>query len=393
MGDAILPLTGLAAAVTGLSLLARVTIESLRRRRRRYCPGPRPPVRAIPWPLSWFHGGRCLYDLSGHAPAGGGAIRCPECSCRVKPGRALRASRRVRPGRVGLALLLAGAVTLGAPAVRARRWTAAIPTALLALTEWPAGNPRLASLRREVGRRVDAGDVGGIEARLLAASLVRDLRDDDVRFNAHRAMGLLRDLGVDAVPALERALRSDDRQQSQMAAAVLRNLPAYAPCEDLVRVTIEGLRDDALPFQAAGGGRGVRYSFVFNARDGLAYLVRHGPFIEPYLVAGLESDDEQQRLLSAVAAGLSRLDRLAQEAVPILLEHLKDNGVPEDATMAAAALLHFGPEIAPLVERHWNAADPQQRKLIRGVLAGLREHGDEHLAGPFHTTKFCWMHP
>ena len=51
---------------------------------------------------------------------------------------------------------------------------------------------------------------------------IRDLRDDDIRFNANEALAHLIAAGEAAAPALERALWSDDAQQRQFAARALR---------------------------------------------------------------------------------------------------------------------------------------------------------------------------
>ena len=119
---------------------------------------------------------------------------------------------------------------------------------------------------------------------------------------------------------------------------------------ELLEVTVEGLRDDDLP-RPRQPGKGV--ILEFNAAQGFRYLLEHGVAAREYLVAGVKGEDAQQRFLAACLLGMHGLrDELARTTAVLLL-HLEDNDVPCDACMSAAALFRLGPQ-----ERH-NEQDRQ----------------------------------
>ncbi len=203
-----------------------------------------------------------------------------------------------------------------------------------------------------------------------AAALVEQLRDDDVRWNAMEASESLRRLGWRAVPALESALASEDWQQRQMAADVLRSVAGYKPSPAMLRVEVEGLRHDELPRQRRGRRA---YTFVFNAKRGAEHLLRHVREAEPLLTAALVSEDQQQRFLCAYILGCAGRDEHAAAVAGVLLPHLRDNDVRNDAIMAAAALYRLGPKVRPYVVAARPSADRQARQLIDLILINLDE--------------------
>jgi len=199
--------------------------------------------------------------------------------------------------------------------------------------------------------------------------LIRDLADDDERDNATRAMPELVALGAAAVPALLRALDSPDRQQRQLAAAVLRRIDGLTPSRRLLEVTVEGLGHDGIPDN--------RMPYVFNAAEGADYLARHVDAAADALVRALDSDDAQQRFLAAyVIARTGRTWALARTC-GLLIEHLEDNDVPNDASLACQALFGLGAPALPYLREQAESPEPQQRRLamrladdIRGAPAG-----------------------
>jgi len=208
---------------------------------------------------------------------------------------------------------------------------------------------------------------GGGQVMLLQ---VAQLADDQTRFNADRAMRDLRAQGPRAVADLERALRSADRQQRQLAAAVLRTIDAYRPSDAMLKVCVEGLRHDVLPYDRARH----RYNTVYNAADGVRYLLRHAEAARRELIAALGGTDWQQRFLAAYVLGATGRGAAVNRAAPILIAQLRDNDVPGDALMAAEALYGFGPAVEPTLRRSRPlAADDQQARLIDLILLNLAD--------------------
>lgn len=294
-------------------------------------------------------------------------MTCPECARQIRrPREMVRSERRWRWGRIAATAAVMLFAASRTPFIRHGRWTKFTPTTPLVVLERALGVHAPKGVRNEVSDRLTSRKLSTDDTNLLIPRLIADLAADRHLHNADRAMGLLWSMGSAPVPALEAALRSDDWQQRQLAAHVLRAMPGYDPCDDLLRVCADGLRNDALP---RGGGR---YSWVYNAREGSAYLVRFRDRIAPFIAPGLHSTDMQERFLCAAVAGFAGCTDLAPRAVPILLEHLKDNKIGGDAQIAAPALYHFGPGIVPLIEPYEYSADRQQRVMVRLVLYHLR---------------------
>ena len=211
-----------ALGMAGIAVGALVLLLLARKRRRKplsLCPGSARGLRLL-LPHHWLLRRACFYDLTGLVQDDIGCVRFPECGRKIRPDKALRSGRRWRPmptlSLTGLAIVAA----LSSPFFRSGTWIKYLPdTALVAMER--VGRPmQRPAMRSELRNRVWNGKISGRDAGWLARKLTADLRDDDRRFNAYWAMRLLPHLGLDAVPALERALSSDDYQQRQMAASV-----------------------------------------------------------------------------------------------------------------------------------------------------------------------------
>jgi hypothetical protein len=221
-----------------------------------------------------------------------------------------------------------------------------------------------------------------------ADELINDLRADDIRWNAIEAMNALGRLREPPLAELERALDSEDWQQRQLAAALRwryiepwdwlwqdDSLPAWrlestgTVTHRLLEVTVEGLRSDALPYDREQ----QKYTPVSNAADGYRVLVKNAEAARDLLEAGLKSDDYQQKLLCALALGTGGVSASVEKAAPILIPHLRDNDIPEDAKFAIYALYRFGESGIPLLEAALPDADVQQAQAIRLLLLNLRQ--------------------
>lgn len=209
------------------------------------------------------------------------------------------------------------------------------------------------------------------DARAIAG-LIADLADDDVRWNAQTAMWRLREIGGAAEAQLETALHSSDWQQRQLAAHCLRGLSGYEPSDRMLEVTVEGLRDDDLPVETRKG-RQTAYTCVYNAAWGTRYLLRHAGRAEVFLLEGLHSNDAQQRYRCACVLGHAGLRSGIPAGAPILLDHLRDNDIPGDAMLSAAALYRFGPDVMPHLLAALPRADAQQAQLINLIVLDLTD--------------------
>jgi hypothetical protein len=333
------------------------------------CPGPRPRRVGLVNPVRLLRRGRCWYNLTGLIVNSLGQVRCPECGRLIKPRRALADGRRLRILPTGTAMLLAGLAAFGVTWRRNGAWTAAVPTLPLVVLAGSQDSTDREALRRELDRRVADGSVTGWPATLLARSLARDLESDDVHWNAERAERMLESLWPHSQPALESALRSGDAQARIIATRLLQRR-VFPPTDDLLRASIEDLRDDA--------GEVRYYISLRNAKRSSDYLVNWADIAEPFLIEAMASDDPQQRLLAAAVLGYGGRVSAMDRAVPILVSHLRDNDVRGDAKVAAPALYRFGSDVLPHLRRHVETEDDQARAILRSIIEQL-EHPDRSI--------------
>ena len=319
---------------------------------------------------SWLIRGRCWYNLTGLEPDSDGSVRCPECGCTTRAEKRLCDGRRCRLELVTLVTLLLAGSAFVVPWILDGTWAGAMPTPVLVVVEKIDTVRGVKDVRHEVDQRVAKGKVTGWSASLLASALAKDLISDEVCWNAERAETLLQTLWPDSRSALEAALHTGDMQARILAARILRKLCAD-PSDSLLSACIQDLRDDS----SSGIGW---YTTRHNAAEASEYLVQWAPRAEPMLAEALHSLDPQQRLLAAAVAGYARLTDLIPVAAPILIEHLRDNSIPNDAKVAAPALFHFGPEVLPYLREHDDSDDRQLRPIARAIVERL-EYPDRPL--------------
>lgn len=219
--------------------------------------------------------------------------------------------------------------------------------------------------------------------------LIGELRSDEAKWNAIRAAEQIERLPTPPLHELHEALNSTDWQQRQMACQLLwgfleppewivkhvlsgeaqlwRAEPRGTVTRRLLEVTFEGLRSDALPWDQESG----RYTGVFNAASGFRAMSRHAHEARELLERGLESDDEQQRLVCAMALGRGGVRESAEAAAEVLLPHLRDNDIEEDAKWCVWALYGFGDAVVPALKRALPGSDEQQRELILLLLLDI----------------------
>lgn len=290
--DLVLPtIVAALAALVLLFALLRGAWRWSRGRRRSLCPGPR--LGARPWlvPLWIVHRPTCGYDLAGHLAPGprrmplDHSVTCPECGRVVRRRRELIAHPAAwSPVGMATVLLLGAWLLHRHPPLDGGLLVASASTDVLLSGEGVLGTTTPIEIRDELRRRAMDHRMSPEEIRRFVVLLVNDLRDDRLVGNAKDAMEKLAIFGAfDAAPLLA-ALDSADRQQRRLAAGILREMPGVGleadPPESLIRVTIEDLRDDGI---------------AWNSHEARSYLATHIARAAPWLVAALDSDDDQQR--------------------------------------------------------------------------------------------------
>ena len=247
-------------------------------------------------------------------------------------------------------------------------WPRAIPTLpLVMLSDSPIGDHGT-PLREEMEKRVKDGEVTGLSARMFAETLVADLRNDNERWNAHDAWMMFRILLPQGRDALERELVIGDPQSWRAAASILRQAGPTPPSEALIKACIADLHDDR-------GVKGSGYLRMGNASSSVIYLAAWSHIAPHYIRDAVLSEDPQQRFYAAAIAGYTGDTAVMDAAVPILISHLRDNRIPGDGQVAAAAIFRFGPPALPLLRQHADEVDTQAREAIAHIIERL-EHPD-----------------
>lgn len=249
--------------------------------------------------------------------------------------------------------------------VRKGTWTKSTPTDVLLVVQRSLGEWSTRHIRNELEARFERGELSDRQKRWLAAAALQAIGDDYEPWNAMWAMDMLSALDDIGTRTLEDGLGSNDWQTRQLCAQRLMRRAGppwhsyevgpprpYDPPDRLYAVAVEGLADDALPSGTARrwGGPQQTHTWVTNARSGYRFLSSNGPRAEPFLRPAIRSDDPQQRLLAACAAGYLGLSSLADDAAIELGANLRDDMIEGNATLAAAALFAMGELARPTVE-------------------------------------------
>ena len=199
--------------------------------------------------------------------------------------------------------------------------------------------------------------------------LIAALKSDAVRWNAGDALRTLWFMESPPKRQLQKALYSTDYQQRQAAADVLRYRFPLETTDQLLKVSIEGLRDDRFPRNR----KDHTYTYIFNASRGAVFLAKHAHAAREQLIRHLSSDDLQQRFLCAYALAMNGIQEDLGKTASVLLPHLRDNKIRKDACLASAALFRLGPGVKPQLLKALPAADTQQRALIELIILNLKE--------------------
>ena len=194
---------------------------------------------------------------------------------------------------------------------------------------------------------------------------IEDLRDDEVKWNASGTslLSIMR-LNLFPIEKLTPYLDSDDHQQRQFIAHIIRRSNYSYHSDRLFEVLVESLRSDYINSDepsvlfCAGG------YFFLNAYMAFDDLLVNGIFAKKYLLEGLNSRCRQQKFFCAILLGENRIFEELDNTLDILCNNLKDDGRMSNGCHAFAALYSFGPSISEKLVTHHNRGDRQSKRAI-----------------------------
>ncbi|MFK7959668.1 MAG: hypothetical protein AB8G96_04015 [Phycisphaerales bacterium] len=356
------------------------------------CPGPRPTGWRRLDIREWYRRIRCGYDCSGlratpigtrtprwfiGPPPPAPGVRCPECGSVTLSRDLLAAGPRIGRFRIVATLAALTMLTTGGAIAYVGthgHLTSLIPDRPLAMMARTGRAGYGSPLRDEIHRRASTGGFGDAPARSVAAAVVADLRDDDIPWNSYPAQRLLDDLWPASRTALEYELEIGDLQSRILAARVLRH-HVKTPSDALLRACVQDLRNDR--------GLVTGQATDLNMRYAAWYLMEWANEAEPHLVAALGSDDMQQRLIAAGIAGFANFGHCNDAVAEVLIDHLQDNDIREDARLAIPALHSMGESILPMLRRHVDHGDDQSRAILLALIERI-EHPDRRTRDCVH---------
>jgi hypothetical protein len=194
--------------------------------------------------------------------------------------------------------------------------------------------------------------------------------------------------------ALDRALISEDHQQSQLAAMILSDFCRRGltePSSRLCRVLVEAFHTEETHWDPESGRRvhGPWPRIPRNQTNALRFFLRHFPDAgTEALEAALDSSDPNQQMMAAsILARTGRTDRM-EDIAEILLLNLVADHHRGNASRACAALSRMGPNVAPILEMFTDYEhDSQLRDGARLALGNVLTGG----ADPRGQTRFGTM--
>jgi hypothetical protein len=369
VGDILLTWVFVLSSILSLFLIP-ISIKRWPRGERCRCPGPRKRWRfflGYRWLI--FRGG-CWYNLRALPEEEGGRVRCPECGTAHRISKLLKDGRRFRLGRFACATLAIAIGCAFSSPLQEGSWAKAIPSYPLVVLSTTSVGEHRTDIRREVSSRVFDGVLTGRSASLLCESLVKEFRDDDVRWNASEAEEMLQKLWPESKEALELETMAGDLQSRIVATRILRRR-CRMPSDALLTACVAELQDDS--------GLVDWYMGMWNAKASTVYLSRWWEYSEQYVLAALDSPDAQQRFFAAIIAGYGGASSHAEEVVEILTPHLMNNRISGDSILSSPALYHLGPSAIPYLREQLLDADSQGRGILLHLIERL-EYPERTLA-------------
>ncbi len=206
-----------------------------------------------------------------------------------------------------------------------------------------------------------------VEAPLKSVEeLIIDLYSDNIPWNAEVALRELRSRSslAETIALLQGTLNSPDYQQRQMVASLLRNSVGYIPDERLAEVIVEGLQDDILPKDPSIPS----HNYVSNATGGTYYLLKYPEIGTGPLEDALDSADVQQQFLAAYILAVTKRHDETHRITEVLIPHLEDDRVGQNAGYATRALYEMGEKVVPYLQPYTYSSDEQQSRMTRFII-------------------------
>lgn len=361
MGDILLTWVFVLSSIASLYLIP-ISLKKWPRGVRCRCPGPRRGWRLV-LGYRWFIlRGRCWYNLRTLPEDSDGMVRCPECGTQRRISGLLKDGRRIRTGRIALVTLAIAIGTAFSGPLHDGGWAKAVPSYPLVVLSTTAIGEHRTDIRNEVSDRVFNGSLTGRSASLLCESLVKDFRDDEIRWNSSAAEHMLISMWPLSKDALELETIAGDVQSRIVAARILRR-KCKVPSDVLIAACIADLQNDY--------GLVDWYMGMWNAKSSTIYLSRWWSVSEQFVLEALDSADTQQQLLAAVVAGYGGTTSRVEDVVAILVPCLMDNEISGDSRLATPALYRLGPQVIPILRRQLLGADTQGRQILLHIIERL----------------------
>jgi hypothetical protein len=202
-----------------------------------------------------------------------------------------------------------------------------------------------------------------------------ELRNDYEPWNASISSGVLTHLlqkNHITISSMETLLYSEDYQQRQYAAWIIRSAKPNYKSDILYKVIVESLSNDQFPWDKSRsyanpnetwGSMGACFgeNYFYNAMLALTDLMDNGHYAKSHLIDGLYSNDAQLSFFSAVILGENQIKDEIKKTVEILCKNLRDDTVESNACMAMSALYNMGPDVNKYMLNEYNSDDSDQQ--------------------------------
>ena len=206
--------------------------------------------------------------------------------------------------------------------------------------------------------------------------LKKDLKDDGVYWNAYPAADQLIKLiqhNMLSIHNMEQLLYSDDHQQRQYAAWIIKRAVPHYDSPILYEIIVESLANDNIPWDWGKGGvvqfphkdSGDNFHdpYFYNATMAMQDLMQNYNWYatEP-LINGLYSEDKQLSFFSAVILAENQIIDAVERTVEVLCDNLKDDKIPHNGCMAFSALYNLGEASCQHMYKHYQISKDEQEK-------------------------------
>tara|TARA_B100002019_G_scaffold285954_1_gene295674 strand:+ start:238 stop:1401 length:1164 start_codon:yes stop_codon:yes gene_type:complete len=206
--------------------------------------------------------------------------------------------------------------------------------------------------------------------------LKEDLKNDRKGWNAYYAADQLIKLiqhNMLSINNMEQLLYSDDHQQRQYAAWIIKRAVPYYDSPILYEIIVESLKNDNIPWDWKNGGvaqfpdkdSGDNFydPYFYNATMAIQDLMQNYSWYatEP-LINGLYSEDKQLSFFSAVILAENQIIDAIERTVEVLCDNLKDDKIPHNGCMAFSALYNLGKSSCQHMYKHYQISEDEQEK-------------------------------